>query len=561
MHIENPTSGRRVRRAAAALVALAALVLALPAIAQAARVIEVDPVTDIDALGESVGVSGSGYVPADHPNGFYVAQAAVVDDNGTDVVRYGNAVLVHPNPTTATQLKLEDDGTFQGELRVTGGFTHVPQGGGAGFPINCAVVQCAVVSWQGRTNPVPIGATPGMFQSELYNSTDIDFSPAVAATPYSALDRGVAQTLDVTGAGFSTAGMGVYVAQTATIAGEVFTGDSRWIRPGGPTADVTLNPDGAFATEIEVASTFTDGEEVVDCTQVQCSISTWGAHTAPIPPGETPGVGQSAISASTDLHFEPAITVTPTTLPDTGKSALKVSGQIPPSLTAPGLYVSFGAWAYPFWADQDAFEGTTFVPVGQFDAQGEFEVTIEVSPAFTLENGSSVDCKAVQCGVFTMRAHSFSQTDRRLDSFNPVTFKTPDPKPGPDPSPPPPAPGAAAKSVVFKKAQKVSAKRLATVGRVVCASAGTCTVKAPKKIRIKIGKRKFINAKVIVPKRIAAGKRVPVKVKLTKAGAKALAKRGGKVGAKVKLVVSATGSKTTTVTFATKLYRAKARKK
>lgn len=65
---------------------------------------------------------------------------------------------------------------------------------------------------------------------------------------------------------------------------------------------------------------------------------------------------------------------------------------------------------------------------------------------------------------------------------------------------------------------------LAVVGKVACRGAADCQLRAPKRVQAKIGQKSFW-AKVLAPKRIAAGRKATVRVKL---GAGALAALAGR---------------------------------
>lgn len=112
------------------------------------------------------------------------------------------------------------------------------------------------------------------------------------------------------------------------------------------------------------------------------------------------------------------------------------------------------------------------------------------------------------------------------------------------PSPTPtvvPAPPARAASLTAAKTAKVSTKRLATVLSLTCGSAA-CTITVPKTVKVKVGRRTY-TATVIAPKTLAPGKRGSVRVKLPAAAYRAL--RGRRTTAKVKVVLTAAGRKTT----------------
>jgi len=69
----------------------------------------------------------------------------------------------------------------------------------------------------------------------------------------------------------------------------------------------------------------------------------------------------------------------------------------------------------------------------------------------------------------------------------------------------------------------VSANGIAKVARVSCpAAGGSCTVKAPKRVAVRIGDQKFW-ATVLAPKRLGAGKSAVVRVRLSATAVEVLA--------------------------------------
>jgi hypothetical protein len=543
MHVENRPN-RAVRRALATIAtALLAVAVAVPAAAEAAPAVAVDPSSDLPNWQRTTAtVTGTGFPTT--PPGVYVAQTATV---AGEVLTGGAKWIRSGGPTADTTL--QPDGSFETTLGLEPSFVDGAE------TVDCSEVECSVSTWTAHSAPIPAGDAPGPGQSPISASAALSFAPGIFVTPFSTLHE-TGSTVDVTGAGLDAAAPnGFYVAQVAIVddgGADVvrYSADAFAWLTANPTNPVQrqLEADGSFDIDLSPTQVFTPGSPPgppgpplpdVDCKIAQCALAVWPAHTVPVAPGTTPGPGQAELLTRSDIYFAPSIAVAPTTLPDSGASSVTVSGQVPLALRAPGIYVAFREWAFPFWADQGAFAAAKFVPAAAIDpADGSFETTIDVTPTF-MRGAATIDCEAVQCGIFTMRAHQFSQTDRRLDSFTPLTFVSPPPVPQPEPEPEPkpePAPKPAPepkpapmreKAATFpaiKKTQKVSSKRVARVGRIVCASDRTCTVTAPKWVTFKIGKRSF-KAKVMAPKRIAAGKRALVTVKLTKAAATAIAKR------------------------------------
>jgi Htaa len=141
----------------------------------------------------------------------------------------------------------------------------------------------------------------------------------------------------------------------------------------------------------------------------------------------------------------------------------------------------------------------------------------------------------------------------------------PGPDPDPDPQPPqpkpkppvvtPPAPDdpgpsvAAARITRTAKSVKVGGRRVA-LARLACRT-GTCTVSTPKRVTVKLGKRKYRLA-VLAPKSLAAGTRGTVRVALGKRAFKALAGRKARVTLKV---VVSSGEESVTQTVSVTLRR------
>ncbi len=158
-------------------------------------------------------------------------------------------------------------------------------------------------------------------------------------------------------------------------------------------------------------------------------------------------------------------------------------------------------------------------------------------------------------GQLAVGNHSFAvrATDGLGNASQPVSHSwnvTETTGPGPvEPAKPP--------VINLRKKAKLNRAGKAVVATVFCAE-GTCTVKGPKKIRVKAGKRKY-RAKVMFPKAIAAPKLGSVRVKLPKAALKGLGKR--KLTGKVKLTVTSSNGKTVVRTIKLKLRAPKGGKK
>lgn len=261
------------------------------------------PAQGIAATGQTIAIDGGGVSAAlIAGNGINMAQIAIIDDE----VKTGPARWIRASGTGAN--KLTASGTFSSDLTISSTFTS------GGETINCGIEKCKVAFWPGHTNPTvdpPTLPTEG----QLIASQDISFaySPSAIVTPTSNLPE--TQLVAVSGSGYdpSPAKQGVYVSQVAQVGDSIVFpppgggAGMQWVRPGGPTANETLNPDGSFATAVTVARTFKDSKgATVDCLVVRCSVITWRAHTNP---------SSATIYTSAPLSFSAPINPPPPATP------------------------------------------------------------------------------------------------------------------------------------------------------------------------------------------------------------------------------------------------------
>jgi alpha-tubulin suppressor-like RCC1 family protein len=141
-----------------------------------------------------------------------------------------------------------------------------------------------------------------------------------------------------------------------------------------------------------------------------------------------------------------------------------------------------------------------------------------------------------------------NEADGAGESYVPVPVIGSKPKTPAAPAPTPqkpvvvPKPLPTASFLASSATRKIDAKRRATVATVGCPAGGAaCAVTVPKKVTLKIGKKRYTIA-VTAPKTIAAGKRATIRVALTSAAAKRLKGRTG--SASVKITVKAPGGTT-----------------
>jgi hypothetical protein len=176
--------------------------------------------------------------------------------------------------------------------------------------------------------------------------------------------------------------------------------------------------------------------------------------------------------------------------------------------------------------------------LGDFDANGQRDLLV-ATPLASAPGG------ATNAGLAT------------VVRFGAAPPPGPGPGPGPDPGPGPgpglqpgPQPGPkpkpsqpkfkAPKIAAVGRAQRVGAKRLATVARLTCRS-GPCRVAAPRTVGLRIAGERYAIA-VRAPKVLRSGARGSIRVKLPKAAARALAGREARL--RVRIVVRSNGERT-----------------
>jgi hypothetical protein len=100
----------------------------------------------------------------------------------------------------------------------------------------------------------------------------------------------------------------------------------------------------------------------------------------------------------------------------------------------------------------------------------------------------------------------------------------PGPAPGPDPDPQP-APNPQKASIAsFAKAQRVNTRRIARVARLTCPEGEPCRVIAPRRTWVKIAGRRYTSI-VLAPRRVDAGQRAALRVRVPKAAVERLRDR------------------------------------
>ncbi|MFF1571450.1 HtaA domain-containing protein [Leifsonia sp. NPDC058292] len=126
-----------------------------------------------------------------------------------------------------------------------------------------------------------------------------------------------------------------------------------------------------------------------------------------------PATASVSVSPATGLDPSGAsLTVTGTAFKPTGGSVFGVYVGVGPKsvLNDPNWYLNAGYFANVKW-------------VSTIGAGGSFTSTLTGVKAAITSNGQSVDCTAVECGIFTMAAHG--SADRTQDTFTPISFASP----------------------------------------------------------------------------------------------------------------------------------------
>jgi len=527
---------RNARRMGAALALAVGALGAGAATAAAAPSLTVTPASNLDpSAANSLAVTGNGFtsdlIPADRA-GVYAALTATVE--GSILADQGNARFF---PTVALA-----SGTFNTTLTVNRRFTS------GSTEVDCLVTQCVIRSWLAHDTP---SAENTLATRAITFDVADPGTPEVTVTPRTDIPREGETTVTISGRGFDpnvNNGNGFYIAYGPRNAANYWLstkgyGATKWVRPGGSVTATqdALNPDGTFSTTLTVKPTYTGGDgNTYDCRVISCSIITFAAQ----------GSSDRSFDTDTPLTFAPpppAAEVSPVTnLNRDGATTVTVRG----SNFQTGTYVSVTAVVDgQLLADQANAKwvrrgGPT--PDQTINADGSFETAVSVNPTFT-SGDKTVDCRVTQCAISTWRQHSNPTVDT-LYTTTPIAFAA-----APIVDPPVEQPKGPQASVTKVKAQLLGSKLGARVGFLTCKT--DCTVKAPKSVKVKIGKKKY-TATVVVPKTGKAGKRFQVRVKLTKAAAKALAGRSAKVSVKVTLTADGM-QETKTVSATVKAKKAK----
>jgi hypothetical protein len=248
----------------------------------------VTPHSDIPAAGGNLAVTGAGFDPTVNPNGLYVAESAVIAG-----ARLYSSAVKWIAPTTAPGAggangTLNTDGTFSTTLDVVASGTFDNGRGGGATTVDCrhAATPCTIYTWAAHTDAIAAWRTtqPLTFLADVVDPGS-GGGPAIAVSPTSGLSTAGPTTVSVSGSGFDPVkneGFGVYVMYGpvgATQQSQFYS--AKWVAPGNaPGAGTdTMSSTGTFATTVDVVPSYTDGTGTfVNCTVVQCAVSTIAAH-------------------------------------------------------------------------------------------------------------------------------------------------------------------------------------------------------------------------------------------------------------------------------------------
>lgn len=524
-----PTRRRRGTRSLirAALVAAAAVLTfgLTAASASAAPVLNVSE-TDNLVSGQTVNVSGEGFVPptpAATSAGVYVAQTAVVDgelvtgsegDGSIQWVRSTGDPSPAPMPPRLLNI-------------ATGEFPEVPlvlhaniRDGDGAVLADCRVVQCYLSTWQAHGLP-----------TTLITNTPINFiDRRLLVDPRSDLASTGFSSLSVAGSGFDPVDgpSGFRVAQAQVVGGELLIGNSVLVKQGADPNDDSqfeLSSQGSFFARLQVSAFLTVGAGSINCESGPCSIVVW--PDGEVPSGGSNGnlLGSEPIAFSFD--YNPVVNLSQRTGLDENTDVSVQGSGFPAG--QPGLYVTQAAFinGQYFTAARDTSGASTvmkFLMPGSTSADsrlnpdGTFATAISVSRNITLEGGQVANCLEHDCRVITWRAHS-NPSRATVYTSTPITFQAAE-KPA----------AAVSPRINLVKQRQLRLNRRAQVvrlGAVICGSEH-CQVQRPARALLRVGKQSF-RVPLATPRRIAKGKRALVRLRVSGKAARLLAGRRARV--------------------------------
>ncbi|MFF2050627.1 HtaA domain-containing protein [Leifsonia sp. NPDC058194] len=233
-----------------------------------------------------------------------------------------------------------------------------------------------------------------------------------------------------------------YAAPEPTNTSVTLTSDAASVQEGATvTLTATVSPAEAAGTVTFAEGSTTLGTQSVSDGSAAITTSTLavGAHgiTATFAPSDTAAYSGST-SPSTTVTVTaapqptgPSVTVAPTTGIDPAAGTLTVNGT-GFSTTGTGFYVGVGPRSAKDNADwfvkANYYQGVKWATTAgtygaKINADGSISIALSGLKRVFTSNGVSVDCAAVECGVFTFAAHG--STDRSQDTYTPIAFAAP----------------------------------------------------------------------------------------------------------------------------------------
>ena len=382
-------------RVVTAMAALVALLLGLVAVADRAGadttlIVNVTPGTDLPAQDAEVTVSGTGF----SGDGIYVAlgPAGLWAIDGWNM----DTSLFHSDQKRVTSFT---DGAFTQDLKLDAVFTS------GDVEVDCREVECGVYTWRDHTGF-------GDRSQDTYTPVTFHAGPSVTVSPDSELPVEDAE-VTVSGTGFS--GDGIYVALgPADVKDTVDWNKKANLFTGAQS--VTAFTDGAFSRVLTFDAVFMSGETEVDCREVECGIFTWRNHT---------GFDDRSQDTYTPVSFAteadgPSVTVDPSSDLPAENAVVTVSGT---GFSGDGIYVALGPADVKDTVDWNK-KPNLFTGAGSVSTftDGAFSRVLTFDAVF-MSGETEVDCREVECGIFTWRNHT-GFDDRSQDTYTPVSFAT-----------------------------------------------------------------------------------------------------------------------------------------
>ncbi|WP_349865180.1 HtaA domain-containing protein [Leifsonia sp. WHRI 6310E] len=346
--------------------------------------VTVDPATGVDPAAGTVTVSGTGFSTTG--SGFYVGVGPKsAKDNADWFVNAGYYQGVKWATTAGTYgAKINADGSISIPLtKLKRVFTS------NGATVDCGAVECGVYTFAAHGSA---------------DRSQDTYTPIAFAAP-------TATTLAVTSSAASVV-TGTSVTLTATVSPaavgsvEFFDGTTSLGTASiasGTTA--TLDTSALAVGSHQITATFTPADATV------ATPSTAAATTVTVTSVATP-----------------AVVVSPNTGVDPAAGSLTVSGT-GFATTGPGFYIGVGPKSAKDNADWSSnakyYQGVKWATTAgtygaKINADGSFTISLSGLKRLFSSNGATVDCGAVECGVYTFAAHG--SADRSQDTYTPIAF-------------------------------------------------------------------------------------------------------------------------------------------